>query len=203
MARHHDPYFDEGMRGWLLKQAARNYWRIAGFDAEDLFQEGLVCFYKCKQKYPELVRKRFPTKAELSHFMALVKTTFTNRITDMAMTQSPVREPRLLDVADEAAQFQYSKSNLDDQTVLERFLSPEDEVQTVGSLLQSAPSEIKQLFQLLIDDALELSGYRRFGHPGRNRRPKRETNNQYYSRLLGLPPDRNIEEEIKRHFLVK
>lgn len=58
--------------------------------------------------------------------------------------------------------------------------------------------EIKQLFALLVDDAVRLSGYRRYGK--RRMRP-RETNNRYWCRMLGLPYGTDLSGQVENYFL--
>jgi hypothetical protein len=73
----------------------------------------------------------------------------------------------------------------------------QDEVASVCSLILSAPREIQDLLQLMITDAVSLHSYRRKGKKLRIR----ETNNEHYCRLLGLPTDYDLAGKLERHFL--
>ncbi len=188
-----DPYLDPSMKGWLVKTAKKNYYRIAGFELDDLIQEGLCCFFKCKERYPEL-RKRFPTKQERRHFMALVQTTFSNRIYDLAKRQSPYVEQRILDLAVQTTDDRVGDLAGRESDVWDHIIPSQDEEATAAALLASAPEEITRLLQLLVNDVLS---YRRYGY---GKYARRETNNRYFCRLLRLPLHRAILGEVKAHF---
>jgi len=199
-----DDYLDAGLRGYILRMAHRNAYRIAGCDVDDLIQEGYVVYYHCRARYVGAAptnradgsKRRYlpPTKpdgAARRHFMGLFKTALRNRLATMATKQSAYSELNITDLAGE------------DQTIEQAWDSivpGEDEVASVAVLLATAPSEIKQLFALLINDALTLSGYRRYG---RKRLAPRETNNRYWCRLLGLPEGTDLEQRVTQHFLSK
>ena len=205
-----DPYLDDGLRAYIVIRARRSYRQIAGCTVEDLIQEGYYCYYKCRARYvgrdPDPVPverldaavstpKRYrwlppenPDKLARQHFMCLFKTTFARQIWTMiakapAGWERPISE---LGNGDECTT----------EDIWDRITPSEQETATAAVLLASAPAEIKQLFQLLISDA--ISGYRRFG----KRRPIiRETTNRRFCRLLGLPPGYDIVGAVNRHFL--
>lgn len=201
----HDPYLDAGMRGWIVNIARKNYGRIANYEIDDLIQEGYFCYYKCHSRYigkKGLQRRdgtpcrylpvKNPDKIALKHFQSLVCTTFGNSLSTLAFRQPSGWEQPIS-----------SLGGIEQTTeeVWEQLVPPEQEVASVSALLQNAPWEIKQLFQLLVNDALELTGFQRF-KSGR-RRGTRETTNQYFCRLLGIPPenDYDICGAVERHFL--
>lgn len=212
-----DPYLDQGMRGWLFKTAKANYRGIAGCGLDDLIQEGYLCYYKCRARYvgkpPETKKNgtcRYlpetdPDGPARRHFMSLVQRAFSNRISDMRKKQSALVE---------VPACQLIGADQTEEQMWETVIPADYEVASASMLLASAPTEIKQLFKLLIDDMMEikdsmwfwqeepnkvpLSGYRRFG---RRRRAPRETTNQRFCRLLGLKPGTDIVGEVDRHFL--
>ncbi len=209
-----DAYLDKAMRGWLHKVARRNYYKIAGYEFDDLLQEGYLCYHKCHSRYVGkgstgyCYRGRVtkggrrlrhlpedPAEAPFAkrHLMQLVQVAFMNRIATLAH-----KYPAGLEV-------DISELVTDQQTVeqaWEAIIPAEAEVASAAMLLQSAPKEIKQLFDLLISDG--LSGYRRFGgrwRNGKQRLAARETNNQRFCRLLGLAPDFDMVGLVNKHFL--
>lgn len=202
-----DPYLDDGMRGYIHRVARDNLGRIAGYDFDDLVQEGLVCYYKCRARYVGPNAKGYtykkpltgdgqelnylpeiPTKTAKRHLLNLVKTTLHNRIATLAWKQPASWELSISDVADDSR-------GLD--PAWEQLVPTEDETATVSMLLATAPSEIKQLFKLLIDDAINLSGCRRYGE---GKYARRETSNRYFCRILGLEPGTDIIGMVHRHF---
>lgn len=197
-----DPYLDQGTRDYILKIANDNYKRIAGCSVEDLVQEGYFAYYKCRKRYvgrdPDSVdgtidRYRWlppenPDKLARRHFMALFKTTFARRIATMVWQTPTGWEQPISELVDDG---------LTTEMKWEELMPSEGETASATLLLASAPQEIKQLFQLLIDDA--MNGIRRFGH---GRRAPRETTNRYYCRQLGLDPDYDVMGAVNRHFLV-
>jgi len=200
MLNYMDDYLDAGMRGWIVTTALRNFKRIDTFTRDDLIQEGYFCFFKCKSKYVgiEGLRKkdgtpcRFlpvkdPDQQSRKHFQSLVMRTFGNRISDLALKQPRGWEVPISTVA---------KVDETIEQAWEDILPADNEVATVGALLANAPNEIKQLFDLLIRDAVQ--GYRRFG---KHRHAPRETTNQLFCRYLGLKRGTDIVGQVERHFL--
>lgn len=200
--KYNDGYLDTGMRGWIVNTARASYRRIANYDMDDLVQEGYCCYYKCRSRYvgvEGLVTRsgeacRFlpnenPDKLARQHFQALVKTTFSNRIATLIVKQPVGQEIPISDM---------TRVDQTTESAWEQIMPTEAENQTAAALLMSAPAEIKQLFQLLVDDALELSGYRRFG---KGKRAPRETTNRRFCRLLGLSPEHDLVGQIQNHFL--
>lgn len=196
-----DDYLDEGMRGWIHKTARKNLGRVANFDLDDLVQEGYFCYYKCRNRYvgvppkpnkdgmPRYLPPSNPDKVARRHFQCLVQTTFNNRIKDLAFRQPKGWELAISDLAGERTL----------ELAWESILPVQDEDASVLTLLKNAPAEFKQLFDLLIDDALGFTGYRRVGD---RRRGRRETTNQRLNRLLlDRYPGRDISSEIERYFL--
>lgn len=202
-----DPYLDAGLYGYIQKVARQNAWRVAGHDASDLVQEALLLYWRCRQKYvgkrpPKLpddhparvggqtkwryLPPKNPDKTARQHFAALFKTALHNRISTLASKYPPQE----IVMSDCTTEHQTAKD------FLEAALPTEDETATATLLLKNAPRELKQLFAVLVDDVVDLP-YRRFGKRGLR---KRETNNQYYCRLLGLPASTDIVGMLEEHF---
>jgi hypothetical protein len=211
MTHHCDPYLDAGMRGWLLNISKKNQGRIANFDFDDLVQEGYLCFYKCRARYvgKQGLKKRDgtlcqylppdnPSDEARKHFMCLVKTTFNNRISDLALKQPAGWETAI------------SSSVGENQTIeaaWEKLIPPEQEVADVSMLLKNAPWEISMVLRILIGDVFVLHDScqkrcRKIRIGGRKQTiVSRETNNERFCRLLGLPQGTDIVGQVEGYFL--
>jgi hypothetical protein len=203
-----DAYLDDGMRGHLFNMSRKNLWRLTGYELEDLLQEGYLCYYKCRHRYvgqppqkkPNGKMRRGlpaqnPDKAARKHFMAIVKMAFRNHIYSLASKQAMcVRETLVADLL---------RDDQPEVKLWDHLIPSEPELATTTTLLNTAPREVLQLLGLLLSDALD--GYRRLTRrdatTGKWRRGPRETTNQRYCRLLGLPSNYDIVGQVERHFL--
>jgi hypothetical protein len=195
-----DPYLDAGVRGHIVRVSRENVHRLAGYDMDDLIQEGYLCYTIVHKRYvgrrptkkPDgtyhrSLPPRRPDDVARRHFMRLLQRTFNNRIATLARKQSAFKERLLNDLIE--------RPELEERA-WDQLLPPEEEVASVTGLLRAAPMEIKQLFALMVDEVTRP--YRRFG---KRRHAKRETNNQYYSRLLGLPRTLDVSALVENYFL--
>lgn len=188
-----DPYLDDGMRGWIVTTAKKNYWRVASYyELDDLIQDGYLCYSKCYSRYRHLTIKRHPLKEDRRRFMALVQVAFVNHITTLAWKRTRLDATPLSAI---------TQAETGQAVSLEALLPEAPEEASVAALLASAPVEIKRLFQVLVDDALSFSDMLRRKGTGR-RRIGRETSNEYFCRLIGLDPQQiDIVAAVNRHFL--
>lgn len=194
-----DPYLDAGIRGHIVRVARENVHRVAGCDTEDLIQEGYLCFAivhkryvgrRPKQKADGSFHRGLPLKPDgvaRRHFMRLFQRTFHNRLATLAKRQSAFQELLLNDLI---------REDVSEQSAWDKLIPPEDEVSTVTDLLRAAPREIKMLFALMIDDVVRP--YREIGSWRRGL--VRETNKQYYGRLLGIYGV-DLESLVENYFL--
>ena len=161
-----DPYFDAGLRGWIVNVARKHLHRLKNYDLEDLVQEGYLCYCKCRNRYIGSVQNvghhhylpaDAPSALDRRRFMALVKSAFIHRITDLVRLskRSPATDP----VADEK--------------VFERLLPPEPEVATLMALLTRMPAELTDLVTRLISDAVLPTQVRCFRYRSRTDRFER------------------------------
>lgn len=178
-----DPYLDDGMRGWIVNAARKEYWRVQQVtDLDDLIQDGYVCFYKCRNRYVgkktnhNYLPPKHPTKDHLRHFQSLVKTAFFNHISTLAAKHEGVNVYAVSQVKKE--------ETVADAAVWDKFLHQPEQA-SVATLILNAPQEIKQLVTLLVSDGLDLL---KFERKRKGRRALRETNNEFYCRLLGMDP---------------
>lgn len=187
-----DPYLDEGMRGWIISTAKKNYWRVASYyELDDLIQDGYLCYAKCHSRYRHLTIKRHPLKDDRRRFMALVQIAFINHITTLSWKRTRLDPVPLSAI---------TQSETGQAVSLEALLPSAPEEASVAVLLASAPAEIKQLFQVLVDEALSLGDMLR--QKGSRRRDiRRETSNEYFCRLVGLDPQKvDLVAAVNQHF---
>lgn len=162
-----DRYFDEGLRGWVVNTAKRNYWRVAAWhELEDLIQEGMLAYAICSVRYASTVENK-------SHFMALVKTAYLHRIADLANARTRTMEIALSQIVAEGK---------DDEALelLSGVTFPEAEM--VACLL-SAPREVRAYLAAISDPDVA----KRLRSPYRKRLDgTRETTKERMSRVIGM-----------------
>ena len=161
-----------------MNTARANYWRVSSwYDLEDLIQDGMECYARCKDRYQFV--------ANQSHFMSLVKKTYINYIHNLAIKKS-----RELDMP-------ISNFILEDVYPLQavdEVAGPQPETSTFRVLLGKLPTELKELLFILVNDARDIPYLTREDRT-------RETNNEYFNRLIGTDPARyDIEEMFRKHF---
>lgn len=129
------PEFKGPIEGFTVRFLTKNFWRVqASMEFEDAMQEARCVFYKVIRKYK---KARQP-----QHVMALYKTAWSRRFTDLAhrdnnqRTEMQVAEPWSLEQTGE----------LDSDSMLLTMLQQAPaEVKTVLSLFLNAPSELLEL----------------------------------------------------------
>lgn len=181
-----DPYLDRAMRGWLIRTATKNFWRVADwYDLDDLIQDGYLCYYKCYRKYRHLTELRHPRQEDKRRFMALVQATFTNHITNLANSRTQTVETPL------------SNTELTDVGVEAILKEPEDV--TARLMLHCAPAEIKALMEMLAQEGYDTVKYLRT-RLKRGRKTVRETTNENLCRRIGLNYTVNLYDMFREHF---
>lgn len=194
-----DTYLDKGLRRWIARIARKNAYRIAGYSAEDLEQEGLACVCKCylhytgktlcgsDGEYHRYLPMAEPNKDNQKHFVSLVKVSFLNKISSLARRYPPVETPvSALGSEDES-----------NESKLERLFASDSLVQEgadAAVMLAKAPLEIKRLFELLVADGLELTGRRKLVG-------SRESTDEKLSNLLGLEKTLPLRKMVAEYFL--
>jgi hypothetical protein len=129
--------------GWIYKQSSKHYWRVSGwYEFDDLIQDGMYVAIKCQTKYG----KNLPEK----QFAALVRTAFTNHITDLAnkRTTGKPHNPEKLGFEKNAQ----TEVRLDDEA-LELLSSTlkEDSTQFLAVVIHEAPAAVRRVFFLFSD----------------------------------------------------
>lgn len=162
--RPYEKFLDKGLRGWIVRTAQRHYWRVAAWhDLDDVVAEGYLAFAICKARY----EKRVENKA---HFMALFKRVYISRITDLANKRSrDIPEIAISQIAQEGRE-------LSALEFLGGGISGDAEMMC---LLNRAPAEIANLIESM------NAGYLRGRRNRKKRNGTRETNNEFFNRMLG------------------
>lgn len=182
MAQEH-VYLDAGMKGWLVRKANEEHWRMsAWYELDDLIQDGYICYCKCVRSYPQLAEIKNPDSGQRKWFMALVQTTFHNHIMTLGGKFAIGKEDTVPDV-----------SSVDDRgPSLESLAPPFQEEASILFALKNAPAELRDAVDRLLKDGFEGGAYLRthLYRDGtrlrRMRRPIRETTSQYFERVTGV-----------------
>lgn len=175
---------DEGVIGWIHKTARKNFWRVAPhIDYDDLVHDGYLDFYRCKDIYKDTVKDR-------AHAMALVKTTFLNRITDLANARTRANEIC-------ASQILTLKSEDGETDFWETIVGEGSELASMSELIKRAPWEVAQVFSLFLSD-LGLSKLR---EPYMKNNGIRESTNEKWCRILGMDASEHDLVKEVREFL--
>lgn len=147
---------DQGARGWLLKTARENYWRVATIcDFDDLVQEGGLVWARIVNRYPNVT--------DMPHRMALFKRAFINRIHDLSKKATKADIPEC-DLPNPIS-------------VLLEQPDPDQDVD-LALIIEQLPGSIRRLLGRIIEDPERP--YRRFlDHT-------RETTNRRLCRLAGI-----------------
>lgn len=178
-----DTFLDDGLRGWIANTARKEHWRMAlWYSLDDLEQDGYLCYAKCVRAYPQLASIANPTHGERKWFMALVQTSYRNHIMTLAGKFSIAKEDTLPDIAE-----------TDDRGgSLEALMSPASEVASILLVLKSAPAEIRDAIDKLLEDGFDGGDYLRSQlykdgtRLRRSRRPRRETTKDHFERVTGV-----------------
>lgn len=179
---------DDGARGWLVKTATKNFWRVARwYDLDDLIQDGFVCYYKVMLKYP--------TAIDAPHRMALFKRTYTNYIHDLSTSRTKsVAEFLASDLTPQDAE-----GGERSEMIAASIPCPHSDMVSVGAILATAPERVRRVLALFADDEDRValrSAYRlrRIG-----KRLVRETLNERLCRILGYDPaETDLVGEVHR-----
>lgn len=159
---------DASARGWIYKQAAKNYWRVAAwYELEDLVQDGCMHYIRILRKYSDVKDK--------PHIMSLFQRTFINHIHDLSKRRTLQTEQT------------FSSMAVDDATensILDR-LGFSESLSEVAAVLWDAPKPVLDALSVLMSDR----GRRALqSHYRRRLNGTRETTNERLCRLVGCDP---------------
>lgn len=158
---------DKVALGWMINYARTNLWRVDSdhggiYGLDDLIQEGHWCW--------QYVLNRYPKAKDPPHLMSLFKLTFHSHITNLANRKTKD--------ATIAAFFALEPDNL----------QPEEA--SLHALLKNAPENVRLLLEFVASEEGRRK-LRRCSHL-RRRNGTRETADEFYGRLLGVPIDTEV-----------
>lgn len=170
------PKFTPSLRSWTANFCRKNYWRVSGFmDYDDLYQECLVKFVVCKQRYRKCDNE--------AHFASLYRTACFRMV--MTYTNKRSRTPGCYQLEVDESQGEEYQQKLEDS------LGHDHQLGYVATLVRQVP-ELKILVQAFADPQKReaLRDVQRQTHPITygGKLKYRETNNQLLCRALGLDP---------------
>ena len=184
MAHHLSSSNDYGLPkpiiGWIVKHATKNFWRVADwYDLDDLVQDGLLCAYKCKDRYGEP-----GVDIDPPHFMSLVKTTFHRHIAELLRHSRGEQEItyRIGDAAGEMTETDF----------LDRKAEPVEPMQDLVALIAGMPEALRKAVMLYINDPRKLRRRSRLDGD-------EETEAQLLKRLVGFPVRLDFETELRSY----
>lgn len=174
---------DDSLRGWIVTHSRKNFWRVAGrMEFDDLISEGVIKYFECRRYYG--------TSLAPKHFMALFKTAFGNRITDLAKDRT--RQGFVM------LESELHVTDGDGETVSYENIPSDvaDENSRIAQLVADAPAGVRELLKAFVEGGLDmLQSFKVFSDGSR------ETSNQFLVRLLGLDTDPDLYAETRRYLL--
>lgn len=183
-----DRLFDDGfegrLRGWTVNHVSRNYWRVEStMERDDVMQESYLTFLKVKARYAGVVD-------EPAHFMALYKTAWTRRFTDLANADTA----RRVEISSDR-----SGPDGEARTSVEELTAGEtDNDGRLAVLLRQAPREVMQVVNLFLSCPQEILDLALQSWQGDRRRS--DTSSRKVCQLLGLPGGRDVIAETIDYF---
>jgi hypothetical protein len=173
---------------WLYKTARDHFWRVQRwYDLNDLIQDGFIHYWRVTRKYPE---------AERPQIMSLFKVTYINHIHDLAKNRSKIDECLVLDQPGSREE----GMALSEADAFDTIRNDEGSEAETAVLIANAPAAVKAVLTVLASQ----SGRRKVRSPYRFLRGTpsfaRETNNQKWSRLTGLPEGTDFEGIFRDYF---
>lgn len=172
-----EPEWEGPIKGWTINFIKRNYWRVAShYEFEDLLQEAYIKYLQICNAYPNVMQP--------AHFMRLYQVALRNHMHDLA--NAVTREV----------------TELVDPEVLGQVPAANGHYGFINTLVRQAPEEVKLFLEKLADDdgAIEMRQPRQYTL-GYWLSYIRETNNEFYCRILGLDPKEvKLTTMIRDHF---
>jgi len=123
--------------GWIHNYALHNYWRVSGFyEVDDLFQDGLVCAIKCRNRYGT-------PGVDISHphYMSLVQTAFIRYLIDLTRQRASAGSPVYL-----------ADLGSDEVAVREKYSTPDSPLGELARRIEELPDYLYRMLRCLITD---------------------------------------------------
>lgn len=173
--RKYSPQFAGPIEGYCVNHLKQNFWRLqSSMEYQDAMQEAQLVFYRLVAKYPKV--------KEPQHFMALFKTAWGRRVTDLAHVDTHCRcEVAVPDDGDSSD----LPGDLDNNGM-------------VTLMIQQAPAEVKRVLALFLVAPAELlelavTSWRQNGHNS-------PEGNKWLCRSLGFAPGTDVIGMVEKYF---
>lgn len=133
----HLPKWPGSIEGFVTNYLKANFWRVEStMSYDDALQEAYVVFLRCERKY---------SVEEPKHFMALFKTSLVRVFADLSKLDSELRNIQSLQQEDS-----------DGEPLVFEAVGDLDNNGSVIAAIEQAPSEVKEVLQLLLNAPIEL-----------------------------------------------
>ncbi len=163
--------------GWIYNHARKNYWRMASYyELDDLIQDGLMCAYKCLDRYG--------TDLDPPHFMKLVQRSFHNYIGELLRSSRIVNDNT--NISD-------LNSKYSETTILDKISTPEEGEQELNILISELPETLRKVVELYINNPEKVRKLRSRLN-GRD-----ETLSDRLFKLTGFDRRRDFETELRSY----
>lgn len=174
------PCYDGPIAGWVMNHVQANLWRVSRVrQREDLMQDAYEVFLR--------VAKKYPNEDTPQHFMSLFQRSWINHVHDLSNANTRQR-----------AEVGFSRTGSEEAYEWE----PSGDTNNDGELavmLRQAPSEIKMVLSLFLNAPQEILDLALASWRGKDRRCV-AGGSARVCRLLGLPEDRDIMQEVADYF---
>lgn len=175
------PDFEGPIMGYVVNDLKANHWKIARtVPHSDAMQEAYCVFLKCKRTYADTV-------TEPAHFMALFKTAWYRRFTDMANEDTERRCECAIPVSAVTGEEIQQEGESDNDGML-------------AVMIRQAPREVQMVLSLFLNAPQELLDIALGSWKAQGDRRCRAGGSLQVNRLLGLPEDQDTMQHVVDYF---
>lgn len=152
------PLMDKGALGWMHRKAIRDFWKVRHLfdEREDLIQEGHVCWWHIVNRY-SFPASLTPDQQEYGRLMNLFKTTFTNRIRELAAKgKDPdyrIVTSRLRDLVSPTISDQHSELKIAEYILRQRQGDISDDSEVARAIVE-ASEPARTVLKFLVSDKM-------------------------------------------------
>ena len=185
-SKYYNPMWTGPLEGYVKNHLHKNYWKVEShMEYQDTLQEAYLLFLKLKEKYS--------TVETPQHFMALYKTSWANKFTDFANTDTALRQLECLYPQSDELTVHESESFND-------HASETDNDGMLAVMIEQAPTEIKLVLDLFLKTPIEV--LEQLTHIFEDRKHPADFNNKHLCKILGLESGTDIKEKIYAYFSI-
>lgn len=173
--------FSGAIEGYVVNTLAKEYWKVQrSMEWEDVMQEAKLVFWQVTTHYPDVEDK---------HLMALFKTSWQRRFTDLATKDTNSRH-----VLTES-----SLTSDDDSPCRIDSVGDSDTNGMLELMVQQAPNEVRMVLNLLLKAPTEL--LEMASEAWRSSGKRKAEGNNMINRCLGFPKGTDSLGNVHRYFL--